>query len=223
VFDGATGHDVLEDDEPVVLGVHNTARMFVALPEGRVVTVSSAREIILIDTLAGRVAFRTPANGDLEFKLVVGVTAFERNGRLFVGLEDRLDNKFAIADDFSRSGEPGLGFGPVFCLDPQTGGIEWSAVMERAVIPRIYGDPTDLLVVWKQPQSADNFRSEESDDQRNVQLIDGTTGRVIAKASSLSNVPPLRCVHIAAENMIQVFSRDAVISIRTKAQVQDAP
>ena len=68
-----------------------------------------------------------------------------------------------------------------------------------------------------------NFRSEESDDQRNVQLIDGTTGRVIAKASSLSNVPPLRCVHIAAENMIQVFSRDAVISIRTKAQVQDAP
>ena len=103
VFDGATGGDVLTDDEPVELGRHNPDRMFSVLTEGRVVTVSSTQEIILVDTHAGQVAFRTPTTGYLNTGSILGVTAFDRNGKLFVGLEDERGLLGRIADSFTRS------------------------------------------------------------------------------------------------------------------------
>ena len=225
VFDGATSGDVLEDEIPVMLatyepniqGRREPDRLFSVLSEGRVVTLSSAREIVLIDTLAGNVAFRVPTTGYLNSESAIGVNAFERNGKLLVGLDDAEQNSGRNAERLTRSGEPSLGFGPLLCLDAQTGAVEWSLHLDQAVIPTVSGDPTDLLVAWNLSRPLSGTRLDETGNVLDVQLIDGTTGRVVAKASALATAPPFRCVHVAAENAIQIFSRDGVISFRTQA------
>ncbi len=214
MFDGATGLDALEDSDPVVLGRSNPDSMFQVLGEGRVVTVSSTFEIILIDTNSGRVVFRTPGASQVKTGVVFGLTAFERHGLLFVGLEEQRDFMIRSIEGAFRLREPRVHSGPLVCLDPSSGKIQWSMPLVSTSIPLLYGDPTDLMLMWSNPRSLDLQPEEEHGQKLNVQLINSQTGEVLAKETSISSSRPVRCVHQAVKKEIEIVTKDTRISIR---------
>ena len=111
-----------------------------------------------------------------------------------------------------------LSNGPLLCLNPVTGDVQWSVNVEQAVFPDVHGDPTDLLVSWAAPkQMLDANLGYQSEDKLVVQVIDETTGQLIAQSPDYSSLPPLRCVHIADERLIQLTTPNATISIRASA------
>ena len=105
--------------------------------------------------------------------------------------------------------------GPLLCLDPVTGDVRWSVSVEEAIFPDIHGDPTDLLVSWSAPkQMLDGNIGSRSEDKLVVQVFDETTGQLIAQSPTFSSLPPLRCVHIGSESLIELTTPNATISIR---------
>ncbi len=217
LFDGASGKDELADDEPIVVSRTNSQRSFQVLSNGLVVTVSAAFEVILIDTNRGKVVFRTPAASYLNTGIVLGMTAFERDGQLFVGLDDEHDITRRMFRNNFRGVDPRLGFGPLLCLDPVSGKVLWNTRVNSAVIPVVYGDPTDLLVAWSHRRDETVIEREDRDETLEILLINRKTGELVSKSESLAISRPIRCVHTAAKNTIELFTRDSIISIHPNA------
>ena len=119
-------------------------------------------------------------------------------------------------------GAPQLSDGPLLCLNPATGAVQWSVQIDQAIFPDIHGDPTDLLVGWSVPKlSLEANMRTRSADTLIVQVFDETTGQLIAQSPSFSSLPPLRCVHIADERLIQLTTANAIISVRAPPVVSD--
>ena len=98
------------------------------------------------------------------------------------------------------------------------GKVDWSTHVEQAVFPEILGDPTDLLVSWSAPEpSLESNIGYQSEDKLVVQIFDETTGQLIARSPVFSSLPPLRCVHLANENLMRLTTPNATISIRASA------
>lgn len=153
----------------------------------------------------------------VESGFVFSCSAFERHGRLFVALSGEGRSGHAIQHAYSR-GAPQLSNGPLLCLDPVTGEIHWSTHVEQAVFPEVLGDPTDLMVSWSAPEaSLDSNIGYQSEDKLVVQIFDETTGQLIARSPVFSSLPPLRCVHLADEKLMQLTTPNATISIRASA------
>ncbi|MBC7964336.1 MAG: PQQ-like beta-propeller repeat protein, partial [Fuerstia sp.] len=182
LFDGATGEDALEDDEPI-LPLHresstNGETICQVLENNRVLVVSATLELILIDVDHGKVIFRIPASTYVESGFVFSCSAFERHGRLFVALSRQGRSGRAIQQAFRR-GSPQLSNGPLLCLNPVTGEIQWSVNVDQGVFPEVYGDPTDLLVSWSVPEpSLETNFGYPSEDKLVVQVFDETTGQL---------------------------------------------
>lgn len=217
LYDSLTGRDMLENVEPVILGRSNPVSMSHVLTEGRVVTVSASFEIILIDTKQGRIVFRTPAASLIQTGAVFGLTAFERHGKLFVGIEEQREFVIRGVDRMLRPNEPRVYGGPLVCLNAETGKIEWTTPLEATGIPVLYGDPTDLMLMWSNPQADEPEAPQNLGHKINIQLVNSATGEIVAKGSSLSSSRPLRCNHIAAKEAIEVTTRDTTITIRPEA------
>ena len=183
--------------------------------------VSATLELILIDVDHGKVIFRIPVSTYVETGFVFSCSAFERHGRLFVGLSRQGRAGRAIQQAFRR-GSPQLSNGPLLCLNPETGEIQWSVNIDQGVFPEVCGDPTDLLVSWSAPETSleTNF-GYPSEDKLVVQVFDETTGQLIARSPVCSSLPPLRCVHLADERLIQLTTPNATISIRASAADSD--
>jgi outer membrane protein assembly factor BamB len=214
VIDGADGRDILADETPVRIARQNSARTFSLLPRGRFATVNDQNEVILVDTQRGGIVFRTNVGEYLSTSLVFGVTAFERHGRLFVGLDDEQDRPGDMLVQFSRLADPRLGLGPLLCLNPESGEVQWSVRTERAVVPRIAGDPTDLLVTWTLYRPSFQSRTDGDGDRLNIRVFDSRSGRELASEASLSTAAPFRCSHDADAGVIRLFTRDCEITIR---------
>ncbi len=225
LFDSASGEDELADDEPILPlyreSSTNGDTICQVLANNRVLVVSATLELILIDVDHGKVIFRIPASTYVESGFVFSCSAFERHGRLFVGLSRQGRAGRAIQQAFRR-GSPQLSNGPLLCLNPETGEIQWSVNIDQGVFPEVYGDPTDLLVSWSVPEASleTNF-AYPSEDKLVVQVFDGTTGQLIARSPVCSSLPPLRCVHLAEERLIQLTTPNATISIRASAADSD--
>jgi len=221
LFDSASGEDELEDDEPILPLIRdsrtNGQTICQVLENNRVLVVSATLELILIDVDHGRIIFRIPASMYVESGFVFSCSAFERHGRLFVALSGEGRSGHAIQHAYSR-GAPQLSNGPLLCLDPVTGEIHWSTHVEQAVFPEVLGDPTDLMVSWSAPEaSLDSNIGYQSEDKLVVQIFDETTGQLIARSPVFSSLPPLRCVHLADEKLMQLTTPNATISIRASA------
>ena len=218
LFDSASGKDELEDDEPILPLIRdrrtNSQTICQVLENNRVLVVSATLELILIDVDRGRIIFRIPASMYAESGFVFSCSAFERHGRLFVALSGEGRSGHAIQNAYSR-GAPHLSNGPLMCLDPATGEVHWSAHVNQAVFPEVLGDPTDLLVSWSAPEaSLESNIGYQSEDKLVVQIFDESTGQLIARSPVYSSLPPLRCVHLADERLLQLTTPNATISIR---------
>ena len=121
-----------------------------------------------------------------------------------------------------RNGEPRINSGPLLCLNPTTGEILWSTRLTDALLPPVYGDPTDLLVAVSQKWNDDDLRHDNA-VTLDIQLLSGKTGEVVAKSSPLSASRPIRCTHVASTNTIEIVCRDSVISIRAEPEANAAP
>lgn len=217
LFDSATGKDELEDDEPILPLSRGGSTICQVLENNRVLIVTASLELILIDVDHGRIIFNTPASTYIESGFVFSCSAFERHGRLFVALSGEGRSGHEIQRAYSR-GAPQLSNGPLLCLDPATGKVEWSVNVRQAVFPEVLGDSTDLLVSWSAPeQSLESISGYLSEDKLVVQIFDENTGQLIARSPVYSSLPPLRCVHLADEKLIQLTTPNATISIRASA------
>lgn len=218
LFDGGTGLDALQNSDPIILGRHNPDSMFQVLSNGRVVTVTSAFEIVLIDTIAGKVLFRTPAAPQIKTGIVFGLTAFERHGQLFVGLEEQREFVIRSLEGSFRLRDPRLHGGPLLCLDPNNGAIKWSIPLQETSIPEIHGASTDIMLMWSQPPVDELQPNDRRNTSLKLQLVDVATGDILATEPSISSSRPLRCVHRADQNQIDVIARDALITIKAESR-----
>ncbi|MEJ7592766.1 MAG: PQQ-binding-like beta-propeller repeat protein [Planctomycetaceae bacterium] len=217
LFDSASGKDELEDDEPILPLNRDGRTICQVLENNRVLVVSATLDLILIDVDQGRVIFTTPASTFVKSGFVFSCSAFERHGRMFAALSGEGRSVRTIQQAYGR-GAPLLSNGPLLCLDPVTGDVEWSVHVEQAVFPEVLGDPTDLLVSWSAPEaSLESNMSYQSEDKLVVQIFDETTGQLISRSPVYSSLPPLRCVHHADESLIQLTTPNATISIRASA------
>ena len=218
LFDGGTGLDALQSSDPIILGRHNPDSMFHVLGNGRVVTVTSDFEIVLIDTMAGKVVFRTPVASHIKTGIVFGLTAFERHGQLFVGLEEQREFVIRSLEGSFRLRDPRMHGGPLLCLDPNTGAVRWTMPLQETSIPEIHGAPTDVMLMWSQPPVDELQPNEKRNLTLKLQLVDIATGNILAAEPSISSSRPLRCVHRADQKQIDVIARDAIIAIKAESQ-----
>lgn len=218
LFDGETGLDPLQNIDPIILGRHNPDSMFQVLSNGRVITVTSDFEIVLIDTIAGKVVFRTSAASQIKTGIVFGITAFERNGQLFVGLEEQREFVIRSLEGSFRLRDPRMHGGPLLCLDQNTGAIKWTMPLQETSIPEIYGEPTDVMLMWSQQPVDELQPNERRNTTLKLQLVDIASGNILASEPSISSSRPLRCVHRADLNQIDVIARDTVITIKAESK-----
>ena len=218
LFDGGTGLDALQNSDPIILGRHNPDSMFQVLSDGRVVTVTSDFEIVLLDTIAGKVVFRTPAASHIKTGIVFGLTAFERHGQLFVGLEEQREFAIRSLEGSFRLRDPRMHGGPLLCLDPNTGAVKWTMPLQETSIPEIHGAPTDVMLMWSQPPVDELQPNEKRNLTLKLQLVDIATGNILAAEPSISSSRPLRCVHSADRKQIDVIARDAIITIKAESR-----
>lgn len=218
LFDGGTRLDALQNSDPIILGRHNPDSMFHVLSDGRVVTVTSDFEIILIDTIAGKVVFRTPAASHIKTGVVFGLTAFERHGQLFVGLEEQREFVIRSLEGSFRLRDPRMHGGPLLCLDSNTGAVKWTMPLQETSIPEIHGAPTDVMLMWSQPPVDELQPNEKRNLTLKLQLVDIATGNILAAEPSISSSRPLRCVHRADQKQLDLIARDAIITIKAESR-----
>lgn len=217
LFDGGTGLDVLQNSDPIILGRHNPDSMFHVLTNGRVVTVTSEFEIVVIDTIAGKIVFRTPAASHIKTGIVFGLTAFERHGQLFVGLEEQREFAIRSLEGSFRLRDPRMHGGPLLCLAPETGAVKWTMPLQETSIPEIHGAPTDIMLMWSQPPVDELQPNDRRNTTLKLQLVDLASGAILATEPSISSSRPLRCVHHADRKQIDVIARDTVIAIKAES------
>lgn len=218
VFDGATELDILADETPISAGSNSLDQVFQLLPEDRVLTISSDHQIVMIDARAGKIQFRTTVKEIVESGsgFVFGVIAFERNSRLFVGLEDNRVRGISGMIGNNRGRDPQLADGLLLSLKPDSGEIQWHQRLDSVVFPEIAGDPTDLMAAWSMTNQIDENGDELDTQILEVQLIDTNTGSIKLKEQIVSSSSPFFCQHIAAESAIELMTRDSTIRFLAK-------
>ncbi len=197
MFDLLLETDVLQGEPPVVLSPETQAP-FRQISEGRIVTISEEQEIVLIDTINDRILFRTSTGDRNNTDFVMSLSAFERNGRLYVSLSDEIPMGERIIAA-PRLGEARVEFGTLYCLNPSTGQLLWSRRMDPSVFPPVCGDPSGQLVAWSFIEQHDERRAATRMANRKlrVQVLDEETGEILAERHDLLPGIPLRCVHDA--------------------------
>ncbi|MDA1229344.1 MAG: PQQ-binding-like beta-propeller repeat protein, partial [Planctomycetota bacterium] len=214
LFDSASGKDELDDDDPISPLSRDDKTVCQVLENNRVQVVSSTMELILIDVDQGRVVFRIPASKYVKSGFVFSFSAFERHGRLFAALSGEGRSGRSIQQAFMR-GSPYLSNGPLLCLNPLTGEVQWSVNVDQGIFPDIHGDPTDLLISWSSPKpSLDLNPGYQAENKLIVEVYDESTGQLIAQSPVFSSLPPVRCVHLADENLFRLTTPNATVSIR---------
>ena len=134
-------------------------------PEGR-------GQDAVVDGEHGKVYFRYDVAQVVESGFVFSFSALERHGRLFAALSGEGRSERSIQQAFMR-GSPRLSNGPLLCLNPVTGDVQWSVDVELAVFTEVHGDRTDLLISWSAAkQKLDANVGYQAEDKFVVQVID---------------------------------------------------
>lgn len=223
LFDCKSQENKLAECETILPVYRDDRLLWQILEDDRLLVVSENRELlelVLLDIERGEVLFRTPVSKYIGPEGVASFSAFERNGRLFAGLSGAGRSRRSIQPAFSR-GAPYLSNGPLLCLEAATGKVDWSVNIEQAIFPDLHGDPTDLLISWTSPrQIMEGHIGDGVEDRLLLQVFDEKTGQLIAESPTFPSLPPLRCVHLADQNLIQLTSPNATILIRAPESPQ---
>lgn len=216
LFDGLSEEDRLATEPPIVLSPVSVRRSHRVLTEGRIVVVVphvDGAEIVLIDTLQNRIGFRRTV--PIETGSVFGMTAFERHGALFVGVEDLKRFADTTVELFDRWGETRLGDGALVCLHPEDGAVRWSTRIASSIVPAIHGDPTDLLVLWSRSrQRSLELQRLDGSDGLLVRILSERDGTLVHEDTFFSTGQPSRCVHHGASRSLEFTTRDSLITLR---------
>jgi outer membrane protein assembly factor BamB len=229
LFDGTTLDDALADEAEIPLSVHPFHRSWCSLPDGKVLvaaTSADGHELVLVDTKTGQVRFRTSLRSQLATDFVFGLTAFERDGSIYVVVEDIDDDGLPIISVTQRRGETAISTGTMLRLDPITGRILWKQQVQSGFAPHIGGDLTDLMMIWRLHRNrGDALQRLEEPSPLKVVLLNKANGAVVGEASCHCTSIPIRCTHNAKDSHIQLFSRDTIFTLRseTPADAKDSP
>ncbi|MEZ6063225.1 MAG: PQQ-binding-like beta-propeller repeat protein [Planctomycetaceae bacterium] len=224
LVDLLTEQDVLTSPAPLRITEHTRASL---LPNGRVATITEDRHLVVIDGQNAVVELQIPLPDAVAANPYSGLVTFERAGRLYVLLRNfRNIDPGISATPLLR--EPRLDFGILLCIDSTTRQLLWSRESQPAVVPPIYGDATDLLLLWSiedpgpgnrvRPNGnffGDDTRPARSGRERSLklQIVDSRTGHLVAEQSGFHPYTPLRCVHDAATKQIRVETERSVITV----------
>lgn len=195
------------------------------ISNNRVVMMSEDREVLVLNMNTGKIELKCPISAQLDAQKqqMSGISAFERNGRLYV-LVKNWGNHYSQRSASSTLGEVRVDHGMLFCIDFKTGLRLWHQKTFPAIMPRIHGDPIDVLVKWSwndpglsgfnglgfEPRSRTKTLQGRS---LTVTVIDAKTGDVKLEADHLSPGEPIRCVHDATAATITLESNTAEIKV----------
>ena len=74
------------------------------------------------------------------------------------------------------------------------------------------------MLMWSQPPVDELQPNDRRNTSLKLQLVDVATGDILATEPSISSSRPLRCVHRADQNQIDVIARDAMITIKAESR-----
>jgi outer membrane protein assembly factor BamB len=208
IHDFETDREILTHENRIELAGDSTFRQ---LPSGNVVAITRSRDIVVIDPRDGQVMCRCSVANALNTEFVFGFVAFERNGRLLVAINDERSFGEHISAA-PRLGEPRCDFGPLFCVNLETGVIDWHRRMEPTVFPTVHD--TDLLVGWSIVRQQPGRGRRAGQGRLRLQIIDLRNGRLLGSHDNLFPGIPFLC-HVDAESgdlIIQTYRSTIVAS-----------
>ncbi len=194
VFDGETGQFRSIKGETGKLGLTTLATTFHRISGNRIVMVNASNELVIFDVTTANVECVIPLQQHLRNDQIFSLTVFEQCGRLYVGVEDELD-MHRTELDLSLEDLPTVRFGVLFHIDASAGEVRWHQRVQNQAFVIPAGDPTDILVSFRDT----SWTSEDDVIKRGsirVQLMDGTTGKLISE-KLISSRRPYRIAHFA--------------------------
>ena len=222
LVDLLTGANKLQQAPELRIPAAGQARQ---LSDHRVVTLTDELELVVLNLQTAETELKASVSGLVQLEQVVGMTAFERDGKLFVLLKD-WNTARSQRSAVSKIGDIRLDSGILCCVDLTSGKLLWHRDTNPCVVPRIYGDSTPLLLcwatqhpqyIWEQRLGRGRNRSDESsiDEQSSLvlEILDSETGKLLFEQKNLSRAEPLRCVHNAAERTITLETDTSVIFV----------
>ncbi len=217
-----TGTNLLKDKPAInVLGA-GQARL---LNNHRALTLTDSLELLVMNLKDGSTEFVTSVAGLVQPTEVVGLVAFERDGRLFVLLKD-WNSARSQRSASSKLGEVQLGSGVLCCINSSSGTLLWSRPTDPCVVPLIYGDKCPLIVtwafqhpqyIWEQRLGRGRNQTDEADiDEQSslvLTVIDSKSGKTVLEQKNLCRTEPVRCVHVADQKLILLETDRSVIEV----------
>ncbi|MEY3176640.1 MAG: hypothetical protein RLZZ436_4554 [Planctomycetota bacterium] len=241
VVDCSTGEERLQQEPPVTIGRTHTESLFAALPGNRILTITNAGELVLVDLQSGRQLFRTKLPPSETTAAVTGIEAVEIGGRLLVEVENiggAAAGGFGAALNLPNPQQAGMGMlglgigeelrkasrgasleiddGLLCCLDAATGQLLWVQSRYDCRLQRVSGDPTDLVVLTEVRYG----RSEDPDgglaQHVNLEVLHAQTGEVLLKVGRIAMAGMHSAWHDAEAVEIRLVGTDGTVLIRRR-------
>ena len=189
------------------------------LSDTSLLLLSDTGEMLILDAATATVTCRIDvgfSSEDIEMMWRDPVV-FLRHGYLFAAF-----SRPARRGNYSAGSvlnEPQLGNGPLYCLDTRTNRPLWRRSSHRSVVPPVYGDPCSLLVLWswtgsnRGPRRPRLFGEDTSHRSLELTVLDIHSGRVLAHRDNLAHATPLRSLHDAQMQTIEITTDQSVIHV----------
>lgn len=221
LLDLATGEHLLDEHAPIEVAGRSHA---LRLKNNRALVLTSDKSLVVIDMQSGRIELQEAIADRLPPHPPSGLTAFERDDRLYVVVRDWSSSGSEYSAS-SRIGDDKVESGTLFCVDLDEPHVKWRLKCPPSVWPKIAGDPSPFLLswstryparqLWQRRIPSEGEAQEEISHARSItmRVIDRRTGAVVGQATNLSPFEPLRAVHDADGQVITVHTEKSVVRI----------
>lgn len=214
------GKDLMAEGDPVRILAGGDARL---ISEDRAVLLTEDNQILVLHMQTGQVVFQCPVLPHHQQQKLTGLSAFERDGRLFVLLRD-WGRPYSLRSSSAAMGDQRLDSGTLFCLESDTGKLLWQHSTLPATMPQVYGDECPLLVKWSwhNPERGHELRlggntqldHDDQDASLVITILDAATGETLAEQQHLSRYLPVRCTYDAVTGILQIDTDGSEITVR---------
>ena len=189
------------------------------LSDNSLLLLNDNTEILIVDVSGGEVEsrFRVKLTSNDTQNMRREPAVFRNQGSLLIGLS----SKSRRTDRFANSelNEPHIAGGLLCCVDVATLQRRWQRSCHDSIAPPIYGDPSPLLILWSWKEQAAGirrppiFRREFSTRSLELTVLDALSGRQLARRDNLRLATPLRCLHDAKKQTIEITTDRSVIHV----------
>ncbi|MFY9256481.1 MAG: PQQ-binding-like beta-propeller repeat protein [Fuerstiella sp.] len=226
LIDLLTGENMLADEPE--LSVLRAGQAWL-LKDHRAITISAELDVLVLNLQTAKTEIKVSIEGIVQPTEIIGMTAVETHGKLFVLLKDAQTAR-SMRSAASDVGDPRLDSGRLVCIDVATGKLLWHRDNLPCVMPEIRGDACPVLICWafqhpqyQWEQRIGQLRNDDDDRDERASLVltilDAATGKQLHEQTNLGTAEPLRCVHDAAHRRITIETQTSLIDV-TYAAVQ---